>query len=549
MPVVTIRKGYLLKLIGSKMTDKAIEGEIAKLGLNVESIDENEISIEVASNRPDLLSAVGIARAVRYFTHRSNKYDYEIDESVPATSIAVGKKVGGVRPYIAGLVVRDLKFTDDSLAELLSFEDKFCETYGRNRRKIAIGMHDLSKVDLNSLSYDIVSDMQFVPLNGTKETYFSKVLQANEKGKKYSSTILEGKKGYPVLFDSRGVLALIPIINSDRTKVLVSTTSVLIDITSTSEYLAKRTADLLAALFMDMGAEVRKVRIEYERASWTTPELVKTKIRMPISRAEETIGVKVGPNNSAILASKMGYLSSFIGTKLDVVVPPYRLDVIDEQDVIEDIAIAYGYEYIRPIPVKASQAGALEELTTIRQKLEEAMLGLGFSQMMNSYLSNEETNFTKMRLYNDGNYIKIRSAKAASITMLRTWVLPSLMKNGGMSQSEKMPQKMFELDMSFGITDRTIRESYNLATLSIDPKTNFNYIKSVLEAIAESFNFQFKTESFEHGAFISGRCSKIIVNGNVVGFFGEVHPEVLDNFGIEEPAVAFEMDVSFLVKK
>ncbi len=549
MPVVTFKRSYLGKLVGAKLSDTALSNVISKLGLGVETIDAHEVGIEVASNRPDLLSAVGVARAIRYFNHRNNRFDYRIKDQEPFGTIRVGKKIGKVRPFIASLQVGNLHFTDDSLTELLGFLDKFCETYGRSRRKIAIGMHDLSKVDITTLEYDLYEDTRFVPLNVNEDVYFSKVLKTMEKGIKYSDLIFGGRKGFPALRDSKGVLALIPIINSERTRVTVSTKSALIDITGTSDYLVRRTAALLATIFIDIGAEVRRMKISYERSSVMTPQLEEEMMQIPIARVEETIGVRIGPNNTASLAEKMGYRSSYIGTKLNVSIPPYRLDIINEQDVIEDIAIGYGYDYIRPIPVRGSQAGTLEAYTILRQKLEEAMLGLGFSQMMNSYLSNEDVNFKKMRLYDDKNHISIKNPKMSSITMLRTWVLPSLLKNGGMSQGDKMPQKMFELDMVFDIEGTGIMERYNLAAVSVDSKANFNYIKSVLEAVAESFSIKFESEPFEHASFIEGRCARIKFGGKAIGVLGEVHPEILASFGIEEPTVAFELDTSFLVRK
>ena len=63
MPVVTFKKKYLFRLVGSKITDKLLATQITKLGLNIEEMNDDEISVEVASNRPDLLSAVGFARA------------------------------------------------------------------------------------------------------------------------------------------------------------------------------------------------------------------------------------------------------------------------------------------------------------------------------------------------------------------------------------------------------------------------------------------------------------------------------------------------------
>lgn len=384
MPIVTFNKKYLKSLLGSDIDDGKLVEEIGKLGINIEKTERDEISVEISSNRPDMLSAVGFARALQLYFHRSKKYRYLLKDRKPLLEVRVGRNAKKVREFIAAFAVLGVHFTDDSLTELINAMEKFTDTYGRSRKKIAIGMHNLDVIKA-PLYYDAYKNESYVPLNHAKPMTFEEVMKNTEKGRKYRETIPDTKEGlYPALKDSIGTLTLIPILNSNRTKVTVSTTNLLLDVTGPSEYMVNKTADMLAAVFMDLGGEIKAVRVSYPEKNAITPLMAEHEMLIPVQLIESDIGVKIGPNNAASLASKMGYNAVYIGKKVRFVVPAYRLDVINEQDVIEDIAIAYGYDYINPVPVRSVLAGALTGATIFRSDLADMMLGLGFNQMINS---------------------------------------------------------------------------------------------------------------------------------------------------------------------
>jgi phenylalanyl-tRNA synthetase beta chain len=259
--------------------------------------------------------------------------------------------------------------------------------------------------------------------------------------------------------------------------------------------------------------------------------------------------VRIAFNNAITLANRMGYEAALVGTKIRFSVPAYRLDVINDQDIIEDVAIAYGYDYIQQVPISATQQGQLRRDEARNDGLRELMIGMEFSEAMNSYLTNEDTNFTFMRMKRHSEYVKIRNAKSATITMLRTSLLPSLLSNLGKSQHDKFPQRIFELDMAFGLEKGVPVETQHLAAVISSTGANLNDVKAILEAISDTFGLDLGAVPAVHDSFIEGRCAKITSGGKGIGHFGELHPEVLNNFGIEEPVVAIEMDLRDLVAR
>jgi phenylalanyl-tRNA synthetase beta chain len=545
MPVMKINKSYLGSLLKLKISDEQLRDQILKLGLEIESMTKNEIDIELHLSRPDLLDPVGIARALRYFMHKSDKFHYKLGSGKPEMTINVSSSVKGVRPFIAGMVVKGIRFDDISLQQLMAFTDKFCDTFGRERKKIAVGIHDYDSIEKTDLSYTLSKDDSFVALNSKERESFSSILKTNKKGIDYGESIAYGGSGYPVLKDSKGILALIPIINSERTKVTKSTKNLFVDVTGNSEYAIGKSIDMLAAMFMDMGATVCPVITAYGSSKKTYPMMDSDYISIALEDIWKSLGVKFDYRAAISLANKMGYEAASVGKKIRFSTPEYRIDIINEQDIIEDMAIAYGYDYIQPIGLPSYNAGSLESTTLMNRNLESMMTGMGFTQVMNSYLTNLSVNYEKMEVEkNKDEAVTITNSVNSSVSMLRTWLLPSLMGNLSRSQHEKMPHRLFELDMAFSVNaSKKVSEEYRIAAVVSDPKANLNDIKAVLEELMYLNRIKYTVSKCSHGSFIEGRCGEIKVDGKSVGFFGEIHPKILNNFSIDEPVSAFEINL------
>jgi phenylalanyl-tRNA synthetase beta chain len=541
MPDATFDKAYLMSLIGKNISQKEFGEHIAKLGIELKHDYEHEISFEITPNRLDLIDPVGFARTFNNFMHKSKKFLYTIAGASWPVSVKVGHNVLKTRPFIAIFTVTELNFNETSLKHMLLFVDKLCDVYGRQRRKVAVGIYDLRSIKGKNLIYDASSDEEFIPLGNTTKMKFSMIIAETEKGIKYASAI-KRRYAFPTLKDDYGTVALIPITNADRTKVTSLTKEILIDVSGTSQIAVEKVADMLACMFMDMGGVVGKGTVEYPKGPLEYPVMNVREILIPLSRIESQIGVVIGYTNVISLANKMGYEAALLGRKIMFKVPQYRLDVISSQDIVEDLAIGYGYDYIRPVPVYSASEGQTSPLTKKICQISDIMIGLGFNEMMNSYLTNEGENFSKTGIV-EGEYIKLKNSKSILITMLRTHLLPSLLGNLSKSAQEAMPQKVFELDLAFEMKDGKVYESHKLAAVMADPKADINHIKAVIKTIAATMGMNYAVEEAAHGSFIEGRSGIIIVDGRKIGLFGEVHPKVLSNFGIEEPCIAFEMYV------
>ncbi len=529
------------------------KGRLAELlpavGLEVEGMTDAEVRTNVTPNRPDLLDFIGVLRLLDSFTGKSvpNEGRYTI-KNQPVMNIEVAKEVKEVRPFIAGLVVKNVDLSGNTLKYLISFTDKFADTYGRRRAKLAIGLHNLDAIEGSELVYGAAAggeEQHFVPLNSAKQMSFSEAVRSTEKGRTYGYTLGGAGTRYPFLKDSKKVLALIPIINSEATRVTEKTRELFVDITGTSRGTIDNAANLLACSFMYSGAEVYPVTVEYKNGAEVTPKPAYREVKVSLRNAERTLGVELGRHNVIGLANKMGYVAAKYGGNVQFFVPPYRVDVLNDQDVIEDLAISFGYDNIVAAPVSGYVDGLADELTEEENDMAVFMIGIGYTEAINSSLTNEKVNFENMRRKASADkYISIADSKTLSVSMLRTALLPALMQNLRESMNERMPHRMFEIGRVYGLEDKRPREAIHIALVSEHARANFAEIRSAVDEIlkyTEMKDVEFKEARDE--AFIAGRCASVVAGDNVVGVLGEMHPEVLERFGLEEPTVGAELTI------
>jgi phenylalanyl-tRNA synthetase beta chain len=228
--------------------------------------------------------------------------------------------------------------------------------------------------------------------------------------------------------------------------------------------------------------------------------------------------------------------------KISFLIPPYRCDILHAIDIIEDIAVGYGYDKIEPILPKVSTVGGQSEIEKISRKFRELMIGLGFQEVLNFILTSKLNNFEKMCL--EGSAVEILNPVSSEYEICRTWLLPSLMKVLMANKHREYPQKVFEIGDCVLFDDNaetgTKRVRKLAGVISYDD-ANLTEIKSIVEVIMKAIGCNYSIRELEHPSFIKSRCGEVLVNDERIGFFGEIHPKVLENWDLERPVIAFEI--------
>lgn len=543
MPTISIA----LDGITSRNIDrKTLPALIDRLGMSVEKIDDKEVTIEITPNRPDLLEVNGLCRALKMLDGKTTpKENHYVAKGNPALRITVGKGVRRCRPFIAGFVAREVNLKGNRIKELMNFQEKLHETYGRKRKKMAIGMHDLDRIE-GDLVYDAEKDGQMVPLGSQKPMSFKEVMKFADEEE--WDAIINSYKTYPHIRDSRKVMGLIPVLNSESTRVSEETRNLFIEVTGTSWQTVNDTANILACLFLDSGARVEPCGLEGGKVP-ATPTLEYKEFKMVYPKVDRTLGYAFTTEDIIALANRMGYMAASVGSRLFFMVPPYRTDVINERDIIEDIAIAYGYERIMPARIFGASVGLPDELNEYSEVACSALIGMGFTEALNTFLTNEAKCFDMMgRRYAKESVVKVAYAKTESLSVLRDSILPSLLGNLSASLQATMPQRLFELGSVFGVAEGKVIESRNVALVSEHSRSNFSEIKSAVYEFMRVIGApEFELREDKDPAFIGGRCAALTIEKKTVGIFGEIHPKVLQNFGLEEPVAAAELSLELIL--
>jgi len=109
------------------------------------------------------------------------------------------------------------------------------------------------------------------------------------------------------------------------------------------------------------------------------------------------------------------------------------------------------------------------------------------------------------------------------------------------------PQKIFDVGTVFELNSKEetgIGEKMHLAVGICHENAGYTEIRQVLDYLLRMLDLKYEIKEYEHSSFIPGRCGQIIINGKEAGFLGEIHPIVLENFNLEFPCAAMEIDLS-----
>jgi phenylalanyl-tRNA synthetase beta chain len=281
-----------------------------------------------------------------------------------------------------------------------------------------------------------------------------------------------------------------------------------------------------------------------------TPDFKNRRIQLSVEETNRLLGLKLKYYEIAELLGTAGLGVEKVTMEiLTVLVPCYRVDIMHQVDIIEDVAIAYGYNNIEPLWRELPTTGKAKPDQQLINIARDLMVGLGYQEVLNTTLTNPETLFQKMNTP-PTTVIELSNPKVITMTCLRNQLVPSLMEFLSINQSVEFPQKIFELGKvtlpDFTKETRTIDENW-LAAVTSHPNANFSEIKSVLDSFMSNFGLTWQIKETCHPSFMEGRVGSILVEDVEVGFIGEINPTVLEAWKLENPAAAFELHFQTLI--
>ncbi|HEY3395945.1 MAG TPA: phenylalanine--tRNA ligase subunit beta, partial [Lacipirellulaceae bacterium] len=519
------------------------------------------IRLDLLAARPDLFDVGGLARALRgtlgiesglpRYGTSGPKLEVHVDASV--------RNEDSYRPFIDCAVMTLPPVDETSLIAIMKLQENLHWGVGRDRKLASIGLYDLSTIT-GPIRYTTMDpDTEpFVPLGMPgKKMSGRQILESHPKGVAYAN-LLAGHKRYPVLIDSKNqVLSMPPIINSDETKLKKGSTRVFIDVTGISKAAVKKSLDtLVCSLFeIDKSVSGEKVKIiEFGgKTQRSTPDLSQCTKDVDLQEAKRWLGLPLDEESLANSLRRMRF--DVTPTKKDgcltVAYPAYRTDIRHMVDLLEDVAIGYGYGNIEPRLVRSMTVGTPRPEETLSERVRQVLIGLGYSEIMSLPLTTEEHQFERLRMPTPGTgeaggtrYPQVANPKLKAYNVVRTHLMGGLFEALRENRRRPMPQRLFEADNVVELDDAAETgavEYRKLALVEIGRESGYATARSVVDALVRELGWKSQYAAIEHPTFVSGRAASVAVDGKPLGILGEVHPEVLANFGLTHPVALAEL--------
>lgn len=545
MPVINFNYNDLCSLIGQDVPKDVLINRIPLIGADMHDTegDSDEMSVEFFPDRPDLFSVEGLARSMRAFLDiEPGMIEYDVQPT--DITVNVDESVKNVRPYILCAAVTGVTITDDSLRSLMEMQEKLHVTIGRKRSKVAIGIHDMDKVT-QPFTYKAVSpkDVSFVPLAKTEKWNLDEILKKHEKGKEYAH-LLKGKKTYPLITDSKNrVLSFPPIINGALTAVTTETVNLFVDVTGTDPRAVKGSLDLVVTALAERGGKIGSVKMSGSYSE-VSPNLEPTEWKIGIEPCERFLGIDIGGNGIVESLRRMGLDAIADGEEILVSAPCTRLDMMHPIDIYEDVSIGYGFERFGGEHTVSQTNGELSHISTTFENIRDMMVGMGYMEVTTLTLSSEKDEF-ELSGIPEVNVVRVLNPITEDHTCLRATLMPSLMRILRRNKHRDLPQRIFEV----GDSVQDSKRQHRLCVMSAHSKASFTESKSIAESVMREMGIEFILRPSKYRTFVDGRGAEIISNGEVIGYFGEMSPDVITDFEIGHPIIFLEMDITSFIEK
>ena len=538
MPLISFNYKDFVDVLGYDIPKELLIEKLPMIGGDFSHISGDEINIEFFPNRPDLTSVEGIARSSRaFFGFKTGLQTYETRMS-PVT-LTVDPSVKKVRPYVTTAMVKDITMTDELIVSLMGLQEKLHVGLGRNRRKVAIGVHNAEPVKPPFVYKAVDPDsVSFIPLAKNDTMTLRDILKKHEKGIDYAA-LLDGFDKYPLIIDAHNnVLSFPPIINGSLTEVTPYTKEIFIDVTGTDRKAINYALNIVTTALAERGGTIYQTIVEDQGKKTISPDFTPIKQEVSVATVNRILGTSLNEKEIIICLKKMGH--NAVETEkgiLGVDVATWRSDILHEVDLIEDVAVGYGFDQFETDFPKALTFGKTLPKNHLVEGLRSLMIGLGYNEVTTFVISNQKDEFQRMGLQRQ-TMVEIENPIGEEYSGIRMSLLPSLLKLLRENRHHPLPQQIFEAGT---VVDQHAKNRTHLAGLKIDAKANFTECKSLVETIFRECGCKPIIIEKSHGAFIEGRCACVLRKETEICVFGELHPRTIQSFNLEYPIIAFEL--------
>ncbi|XP_063162769.1 phenylalanine--tRNA ligase beta subunit [Candoia aspera] len=585
MPTVGVKRDLLFQALGRSYTDEEFDELCFEFGLELDEItSEKDIiskekgdgeaegasetilyKIDVPANRYDLLCLEGLVRGLQVFKERirAPRYKKITPPSGEIQRLTITEETAQIRPYAVAAVLRNITFVKDRYDSFMDLQEKLHQNICRKRSLVAIGTHDLDTIS-GPFTYTAKppAEIRFRPLNLDKEYSAPEIMEMYRMDShlRHYLHIIENESLYPLIYDSKGVvLSMPPIINGEHSKISLNTRNVFIECTATDLTKAKIVLDILVTMFSEYCNKpftVEAVEVTYPNGkSYLFPELSYRREKIKPEIINKKIGISETPSSLAKMLTRMCLKSHVVGNgnNIEVEIPPTRADIIHACDIIEDAAIAYGYNNIQMTIPKTYTIANQFPLNKLTELLRQDLAAAGFTETLTFALCSQEDIASKLGIdISATKAVHIANPKTAEFQVARTTLLPGLLKTIAANKKMPLPLKLFEISdivVKDSTKDVGARNHRHLCAIYYNKNPGFEIIHGLLDRIMQLLDVPpskengYYIKAAEDSAFFPGRCAEIFARGHSIGNLGVLHPDVVTKFELTMPCSALEVTI------
>ncbi|KAJ2080376.1 phenylalanine--tRNA ligase subunit beta [Coemansia sp. RSA 988] len=577
MPTIHIDKKDLFDYLDNQFDTEQFRELCFEFGIELEEdsseedgfieSDRAQLKIDIPANRYDLLCFEGLSRALGVFLGREGVPNYRVITTKSPQRITVAKECAQVRPLVVGAILRNFRFNQDRYQSFIDLQDKLHSNLCRKRTLVAIGTHDLDTVS-GPFTYEArkPEDISFVPLNQTEEMDGHQLIEFYESDmqiKKFLN-IIRDSPVFPVIYDSRRtVMSLPPLINSEHSKINLDTRNIFIEITATDMTKVNIVLNIMLTMFSgycDEPFTVEPVEVVYpDGTTKLYPDLALREMKTTAEYLNGIIGIEMSDEEIARLLGKMALEASAESGEITVKIPPTRPDILQECDIAEDLAIAFGYNRIPRVQNNEATVGAPLPLNNLSDIVRREIAMAGWTEALTLSLCSHDENFKYLRRADNGlEAVLLENPHVIENQMCRTLLMPGLLKTVRENKRHPNPVRVFEVsDVVLKDAERergAVNQRHACALYSSD-EARFEVIQGLLDAIMRALNVPrsklgkgYYLEESEYSMYLPGRSASVIYTDElnhrvVLGSIGIIHPEVLSNFELKNPISCFEINI------
>ncbi|KAJ4312126.1 phenylalanine--tRNA ligase subunit beta [Neodidymelliopsis sp. IMI 364377] len=589
MPTIAVDKAALFKELGRDYTTEEFDELCFEFGIELDEDTSQstkpedqaqppQLKIEIPANRYDMLCFEGIALNLKVFLEKEKlpKWQVTPPKDGQLQELHIKPETAQVRELCSGVILRNIKFTQARYDSFIALQDKLHQNLARQRTLVSIGTHDLDTVK-GPFTYEALKpeEIEFIPLNQTKKMNGKQLMEFYEKDKHLGRYlhIIRDSPLYPVIYDAnRTVMSLPPIINGNHSKITLDTKNVFIEITATDKTKVEIVNHMLIAMFAGYAESIEAIKIisPHNNESRKSPDLSPREWKAEVDYLNNVTGLDLSPEEISKLLAKMGHDVSPSKTDkniLDVSVPITRADILHQADIMEDYSIAYGFNKLpRVYPNKTAAVSAPLPINKLGDIVRIESASAGWTEVMPLILCSHEENFEWLNRVDDGKTaIKLANPKTAEYQLVRTSLLPGLLKTINSNKHHSVPMKIFEVsDVGFKdeSQERKSRNERHFAAAVMGKTSGFEQVHGLLDRLMLMLRSKFMTredglkntalegywiEEVDDATFLPGHAASIKINlggkNHTIGVFGILHPSVLQKFELPYPVSTVEFNL------